>query len=486
YHRAAQQLVGLIHKVIVRTFFGEPAECGNAYLDMLGDCLSLEDVKADKLALPVFTTNYDQALEVIARFRRDVNFVDGIQRNEWSADAFDMIEVSKPTLAVFRLHGSARWHRREGEEAIHLWPDLPQEGWKAAVIWPEPTKVAYGEPFDTCYEYLQRCLDEAELCVVVGYSFNDESARQVFRRALRKNDRLGVLVADPNVDGPRGVLLDLGFPGKLIRVWQHEFDVNTVEALVGAITEELSWRRVRPPRWPYMPPPAGDLKYAVAVYCRDEEDQQGLDASCTNWLRNALGGRCRRIADDDGLARWLDDRSRGVCVLAFARIVAGMAEPAQEALRAFVQQGGGLVGTHDAIASSVEQPVLRGLFGVAAREQLVREGADVERWVRQENQEVHSVLQGVTGFQVAEGAELLALPPESFRGPRLLSARDRQRREWAVAWARWKGWAACEDVGEGRVVYAGLGHEPATYEIPQVRTFLANAIRWAGRFDEED
>ncbi len=37
-------------------------------------------------------------------------------------------------------------------------------------------------------------------------------------------------------------------------------------------------------------------------------------------------------------------------------------------------------------------------------------------------------------------------------------------------------------IGEGRVVYSAIGHQPATYLIPEYRTFVEKAMVWAGRF----
>lgn len=37
-------------------------------------------------------------------------------------------------------------------------------------------------------------------------------------------------------------------------------------------------------------------------------------------------------------------------------------------------------------------------------------------------------------------------------------------------------------IGEGRVVYSAIGHQPDTYLIPEYRVFVENAIKWAGHF----
>jgi len=50
---------------------------------------------------------------------------------------------------------------------------------------------------------------------------------------------------------------------------------------------------------------------------------------------------------------------------------------------------------------------------------------------------------------------------------------DTMEGEHPIAWRH--------PIGEGRVVYSAIGHQGATYEIPEFQTLIANAIDWAGK-----
>lgn len=52
---------------------------------------------------------------------------------------------------------------------------------------------------------------------------------------------------------------------------------------------------------------------------------------------------------------------------------------------------------------------------------------------------------------------------------------DRMEGEHPIAWRH--------QLGEGRVLYSAIGHQGATYSIPEFQALIANAIRWAGELD---
>jgi hypothetical protein len=66
------------------------------------------------------------------------------------------------------------------------------------MIYPATRKVAITEPFFTCYDYLGKCLSNAEFCLVVGYSFRDYDVLMRFRAAAISNEKLRIAILDPN------------------------------------------------------------------------------------------------------------------------------------------------------------------------------------------------------------------------------------------------------------------------------------------------
>lgn len=53
--------------------------------------------------------------------------------------------------------------------------------------------------------------------------------------------------------------------------------------------------------------------------------------------------------------------------------------------------------------------------------------------------------------------------------------RDDMEGEHPIAWRH--------ELGQGRALYSAIGHQAATYDIPEFRQLIANAIRWAGRLE---
>ena len=74
-----------------------------------------------------------------------------------------------------------------------------------------------------------------------------------------------------------------------------------------------------------------------------------------------------------------------------------------------------------------------------------------------------------------KGYEILLTMDESSyitNGPGVFGT-DRMEGEHPIAWRH--------HLGEGRVLYGAIGHQGATYEIPEFQQLIANAIVWAGK-----
>jgi hypothetical protein len=93
------------------------------------------------------------------------------------------------------------WYQRLGRlvkaQAIYAAGD---PAFQNVMIYPATRKIAISEPFFTAYDYLARCLDEAESCLVIGYSFRDYDTLMRFKSAKLHNRRLKIAVLDPNAE----------------------------------------------------------------------------------------------------------------------------------------------------------------------------------------------------------------------------------------------------------------------------------------------
>ena len=135
--------------------------------------------------LPVFTTNYDLVIENLMRmsFMRNYEFIDGFRTEHGSrALVFSIDEyektIQRPTIKLFKLHGSLNWWNRNEDNRIIQFPDLTSyiddpnyEG--PVMIYPAGYGPYPRDEFHIMHDYLERYLTNAEVCVVIGFSFRD-------------------------------------------------------------------------------------------------------------------------------------------------------------------------------------------------------------------------------------------------------------------------------------------------------------------------
>jgi NAD-dependent SIR2 family protein deacetylase len=165
--------------------------------------------------LPIFTTNYDLAIETLAEDSAADSFggfelVDGFTRDNvrrWDPSLFDRFgETSEgeATILLFKLHGSCQWRVRKHTEEVTKESTPQLEGKESTydngVMWPGETKRIKKGPHETNYNYLEQCLMQAEACVVVGFSFRDPVIKGYFVKALDLNEKLKVALVDPHAE----------------------------------------------------------------------------------------------------------------------------------------------------------------------------------------------------------------------------------------------------------------------------------------------
>lgn len=160
--------------------------------------------------LPIFTTNYDPAVEDFCQETgSEYPLFDGfvVQPNSatfmWRREAIDNFDPHlrpAPCIVLFKLHGSTNWFKRgknfvKSDVATYLDDD---PNYQNLLIYPAQRKVAVEDPYSTAYEYFQRTLENARLLIVVGYSFRDYDALSRLRVAASYNPGLRIIVVDPN------------------------------------------------------------------------------------------------------------------------------------------------------------------------------------------------------------------------------------------------------------------------------------------------
>lgn len=203
----ARRLLTLLKKEVYHAYRGIPDP---AQTSVLAKPISL--LYSGTHPMVVFTTNYDPAVEefcTVQNFRLTDGFVRTQARNDvWDRSHFDRFALPEPgtaeaqelSLMLFKLHGSANWFKTQGRIVISHPMYTTDPEYPNVMIYPATRKVAIEEPFFTAYDYLEQCLDKAESCLAIGYSFRDYDTLMRFKSAKLSNKHLKIAVLDPNAE----------------------------------------------------------------------------------------------------------------------------------------------------------------------------------------------------------------------------------------------------------------------------------------------
>ena len=161
--------------------------------------------------VPIFTTNYDLAIETLCeKTYSKYALTEGLEVDsfsktaQWKRNEFDLFSLweGHHNLVQFKLHGSVDWIRQEKSGGIvrapAMYDALDSDEYKNAIIYPTGDKAANREPYFSAYEYFSRCCEQAELLIVIGYSFRDYEALNRLMGAARRNEALKVVVVAPD------------------------------------------------------------------------------------------------------------------------------------------------------------------------------------------------------------------------------------------------------------------------------------------------
>lgn len=185
--------------------------------------------------LVIFTTNYDPMVEEFCRLAQGWTLSAGLINDAavgeyyWSRGAYDgfKLEPGEKAIVLFKLHGSTTWVRQGRRilksAATYTGDDKMCEN---IMIFPATRKVAIEDPYFTAYDYLEKCLRAAQLCLVIGYSFRDYDTLMRFKAAKTSNPNLQVCILDPQADELRSNLLE------------HQVDARPLRFMYGFQTKE--------------------------------------------------------------------------------------------------------------------------------------------------------------------------------------------------------------------------------------------------------
>jgi NAD-dependent SIR2 family protein deacetylase len=156
----------------------------------------------------LFTTNYDKVIEAYCH-RKEINYDCGERQNGVVDIKIDSRVISKESkFHIFKLHGSTYWYVDEENHmrwltqhaqvgnTTHLGDRVDKE----LAIYPAQEKYTFREPFYNMFHYLKERLNDCNIVYVIGYSFRDDDILGLFTDAMDLNERLSLLLIDPNAE----------------------------------------------------------------------------------------------------------------------------------------------------------------------------------------------------------------------------------------------------------------------------------------------
>jgi hypothetical protein len=161
--------------------------------------------------LPIFTTNYDLAIESLGVEQfSEYDFIDGMEddpfqrQSYWNPMQFESFRIGRQVrpIVLFKLHGSVNWMRITSTgrivQSLPMYDVIDSDEYQNTIIYPAGNKVATTEPYLTGYHYFARCCEYAKIIVVIGYSFRDYDVLSSLLKARRINEDLKLILLSPN------------------------------------------------------------------------------------------------------------------------------------------------------------------------------------------------------------------------------------------------------------------------------------------------
>ena len=155
--------------------------------------------------LKIFTTNYDICAESTYE-KQNIACTTGFKMRGmypiWDRTAF---KDPSYEIHIYKLHGSITWFKH-GDQITQLPPidrkisSSRGDEFTVQMLYPLTGKEVFKPPFSELQYYLQKMLESCSMCIVIGYSFRDDSINSIFSNASKENKDLKIIVIDPNAD----------------------------------------------------------------------------------------------------------------------------------------------------------------------------------------------------------------------------------------------------------------------------------------------
>lgn len=246
YAEAYEEALDFMVDYYGRIHSGDAVSLYHPFFDGLRSILAQSD--QSPAIIPLFTLNYDEAVETAVQEMPEYELMDGFRlgyRSVWSRDSFDHFHVSSAgtwSVVLFKLHGSVSWTHASGSERIERTVDVPRrrEGREHLVLYPTRlAKPINKEPFATAYEYFDAALQHARLAVFIGTSLRDAEIVERIRRRLEQQGPFRLLAISPNANAD-DIASRLGTSSRAIKAMPGRFDQEAMPEILSTISSELN------------------------------------------------------------------------------------------------------------------------------------------------------------------------------------------------------------------------------------------------------
>lgn len=259
------QILELLHEVC--------GDCSGQKASELWEPI-LTELQRFTTVFPIFTLNYDWTFEKLCSARENrFSLTDGFSSalgGNWSSDRFTKFEPSQDRVDVclFKLHGSTCWvgdikslgpldntggqpkygfESEENRPFNIVYPGYRREVWLGKETWNMPhleSDLFVGwrqqEPYSVLHRYLDECLTNTRVVVVIGYAFGDNDVNARFANTFRENKQVHFVVLDP------GRKWEKKLPGDLKEVWYeapYRWTLDFMDLDPEAWNNRLHWVR---------------------------------------------------------------------------------------------------------------------------------------------------------------------------------------------------------------------------------------------------
>ena len=160
----------------------------------------LEETTDENFFIKFFTLNYDLVFEKVFNSSEAKPLNNGFANNIWDERSFD---TQQTKINLYKIHGSLDWYSEE--DTTHSTPNyevafnaLEPDERKPHLILGYETKLFSVDPFFTLLQKFIEKLKEANLVVIIGYSFFDAYLNNLLIKFLNSSENKKLFIVDPS------------------------------------------------------------------------------------------------------------------------------------------------------------------------------------------------------------------------------------------------------------------------------------------------